>query len=492
VLLARQGRPNIAAIAADDARRLAGQHVETLMIRFADITGTMEDILAGVTGGMARPTSAQSASAELAWPLAFRLRIDIGSSTRMIRTPNGEPLVVAGDIFATTGKAVWRLDPAADDVESAVVWKAPHGLASSPPVGFWGRSPLLPMGLLHSDGRTLLLVSGGNVVSLDVATGEKLGEVMPLLTNPVAGPKVSRLIAADGAGDTWVLLDDKGSLFCLVGPAFQSVRWRAGTAEHLDQYSASVRIVGDIVLVTDERGGQAWAFGLTTGKLLTAPWRGRPLATHLSETGVLVVVSDNDLIAYADGRFDQPVWRRTLPADGSLRLICGDAGRMVVAYTSQGPRAEVIELTAGDTIARVAPAKVDGQGAFVRAGRLAGDDLYLFSPDAAARAGEPMIKCEQAAHCQRIDLKTSRVLWARRISTQRGYLLRPLFTDNVMFSGDGREHVETKMFLIDTGERTNVPQEYFVLANSTDTPAVVGTRLVVTTNAGVNIYGQAK
>ncbi|MHC4563610.1 MAG: outer membrane protein assembly factor BamB family protein, partial [Planctomycetota bacterium] len=452
VLLARQGRTNIAAIAADDARRLAGKDAKTLAIRFADIHGPLKEVLAGIASDKSVPGPRDDALPQLDWPLTKLFGIE-GAQARSVRTPDGEPLVAGSDMFVVVpGKEVLRIDSAARDAESAVVWRTQQALAAWKNVNLWFKSNEPPTGRLCADGQALFLAGRDNAVILNAATGELLGDIAALRSASEAGPAISNIVAAANAEDTWILLDDKGSVFCLNGAEFQTSRWRARTAERLHPFDVSLQVAGGAVLVTDTTTFRAWAFDLATGKLLAKPWQGDGLATHLSDKGILTVVANGKLTAYTTDQFDQPIWTRPFTDGTNLRLIDGDSGRVVVAYeANEATRLEVVELGEGATIARVAPTAIERQAASVHAGRLVREDLYLFcsTSNHPRPPAYPLVQCRQAVYCQRVDVKASRVLWAQRVASRSpkpAHLLKPAFSRDLIVSGVGAQDVEINVF----------------------------------------------
>ncbi len=502
VIYSRQHKDVLVAdaclVARDLARRLVGDEADAVPVSFADVQGTLGELIEAITSG----ELADSTEDRLPEPLTMPLdrKFVAAKDGRAILSGAGTPLLIDGDVLLLADGHLMRVGLTGANADSAVRWRcelpavadvadaagqAPPGPR---PIGRRGESPPAARvvgvhGVLDEASKTLAVAAGLQVVGVDIDTGElqwraSLAELA--IGDPVA--------VGSGAG-VILIVSSKGQVSC-VSAGSGKVQWRSSLGREAAT-TVEARIAGTLAIVTDRSGKMVKCYDLQTDGKEVRLWRGKSaVSTVLIGDAMLAVMIDGYLAAYALTDLDESLWERKFPADSSAAVLWGSRAGVVVGYAGRGAsRLEVLSPQDGHTISRTETAPIMGKAATVLDVSLQEGMLYAFCTPVdentpplptATKPGQPVF-------IQKFDLAGGEMQWQRDYTPEspgQRDIFPPIFSGEYILTGfgdDGRAYILS----LDDGR----PVAGGRFESVVGCPAVVNGWLVLPQKEGVVFYG---
>ena len=480
-LRAHQGNNVVAALIAEEAWRQArhrfGAEAGQVQVAFAGIEGTLTEAMSAALAGGAVAVESPVTPPQLQPPLVALYTIDT-PQTLFLTDLDGQAIGADGGVFMRTAEELVRLAPGASSAETAVVWRSAEAGAqlrsTADEPGF--RADLSP------DER-VLYVGGESVVAVDVQTGQTRWAAPSGRTGNwrlAAGP-AGCLIAR---GDDVVYLDATDG----------SVRWSAPLAArdqaNRGRYPATVYVDQRLAVVCDNGDRTIRVIDPATGRLLAEAFEGtRRVRATLTESGVLVVLIDETLMAFDPARLDRPLWRREVSGLTEGWFGRSERGQILVHYRlDDGDRVEMLNVTDGTPVLRIEPPWIRGQRPRVDTALAWRGGVYVLS-----RLQTPATGASGASSagifCQKIDPDSGELAWWLGLP---GTAMPVMMADHLIVGQYLPENGSAR--IISLADGTNVKPfvgAAGVLNGVTTPPVVAGDRLVVLTTKGVTVYGPA-
>jgi len=472
LLHVRRGHEALAALASDEtwrlARRACGEAAGDMAVRFADVEAPLRQAL---SDALARNRSDEAPAPErpqLALPLR-KVMVLGGPGATMLADGQGDALALDGDVFVCDGADLMRVDPRANDAADAAVWRQAEALAVSRPSDG-------SLAALDSAEAMLVIAGTADVQGRDAGTGEIRWRWPATDEREAVG-----LSARDGRV---AILTAEGALTCLSAADGAEI-WRVALAPPSDLQRVTVRAAPGVVTVIDAQHRRAWRLGTRNGRTLGEALSGQVSLTGAADgDGAMVFAADGVVTAF-DGGAPAPLWQRTLPDADVIGLA---PGRVVLGYgpNDRWRRIEVVGLSDGRSEVRLEAPRIDDRPTEVRDVTVWGDQLFLL-----LHLAEPDDTASPATYAARIDMAARRTIWRQRVAPAgaSGMAFAPVLTDDHVVVDDGRARAVVRSLrygsMAESGRTVVRP-----ISGVAGRPAVVGRRLLVPTDEGLEVYGQ--
>ncbi|MCE5328114.1 MAG: PQQ-binding-like beta-propeller repeat protein [Planctomycetaceae bacterium] len=493
---ARSGKTAIPVLYCNLVRNLPPQ----TPIKFADIQGTLGELIRQIESGNVQPPGAVQPLGRMLLPA--KELMTAGDKAIILRDQHLAPLRAGSCIFLRQNEHIVMFDAGAGDAEKAVRWKTKvRPLALLPMNQGAGRGFSMVAGM-SGDAKVLMLVDKHSVIRLNAADGKILDET------ELGKLGVQGVLSMGSGAGVIVIADPTGGLSCL-DIAAGKVRWQARVGAANDRNSPIVPIdppeISSRFVLVRHRGSRLTCFDLATGKILNQ-WRGQNVDGCLGDGGLMATLVEG-VVSMHDGSATETLWTRKYESRPGQQVLGIFGDRLFVA--GAGSEVDVLSITrGGQLLTTLTAAKTSGFIPEPLSLSLVGDKIvgvYSLSNLQMSRGGG-VSNYARGMILQVFD-ESGKRLWTASVDANPGnvYFASPAVPaqDQVLLmcqpasyskpaslmifsSVDGKElgKVETR------GLAAPVNNETYIRLFMIGPPVLIGQRVCVESGSGVIIYGE--
>ena len=473
-------------------------------VSFADIQGTLSDVLSQIESGQGEPSDRPLADVSIIRPPLVEKFAIKGEAAYVLFDQDYRPLRVDDCVAMVSEGDALLLNVARDRGEAE--WKTPAGIdrAGVEHYAFFPPGMRL-MGALSRDRRILVVADRKSARGIDVSSGK-------IRWNAEYGSAEVGLgsFYCMGAGQgVLVLADTAGKVVCLDlanGKKFWANNLTGGRSR---LPVGSPRIGGGLVLFRTDTGRTITAMSLSRQGRVVGSWTGKQSAdVAMTEDGIMLLMIDGELTAREAENLDKPIWKVTYDANKNPGII-GVAGDMLaVARDASGGAVDVLSIPGGGRrLSSLEPGPIDGSPGIAIEAAFDRGQLFMLCTaglNTPRRGQYGQLTHARGLGLQKFNLADGKRLWSRDIENMATYY------PNVLPMVVGRNHVavSARHFVAgqscyvhviesDTGQDVQkidlgavVKTELQRRRQAMGPPVMTNGQLVVETAEGVSVHGE--